>query len=442
MRLEDFLKINAEKYPQKTAVICGDKSLTYSKLWKESLNLSLTFPQNKIVPFRASQSIEFLLTYFAIHLRGSVAAPLESNISEEKFGEIASKIEGCSFPEGSADILYTTGTTGISKGVIISEKTILSNGENLIEGHQFSEDLAFVVSGPMNHIGSLSKIFPVIIKGATLIITDGIKDANQFFATFEYPFNRFATFLVPASIRMLIQFSSERLRAIAHKVDFIETGAAAISHDDMVKLANLLPNSRLYNTYASTETGIISTYNFNDGESIAGCLGKPMSHSQIIITDSGTISCKGDTLMSGYLGDKELTDKVLIDNTIYTSDIGYWDDKGRLRLVGRADDVINVGGYKVAPTEVENAALEFPDIADCVCIAVPHPITGSAVKLIVVLKEQCVGEVKSYNRKKFIEISKFLSRKLEPYKIPLFFETAVEIKRTFNGKIDRKFYKQ
>jgi len=114
-------------------------------------------------------------------------------------------------------------------------------------------------------------------------VVDGMKDLNRFFAAFDYPAEKTATFLVPASIRMLIQFSSDQLAKLADKMDFIETGAAAIAQADMEKLCELLPKTRLYNTYASTETGIIATYNYNDGRCLEGCLGRPMSHSRVTI---------------------------------------------------------------------------------------------------------------------------------------------------------------
>ena len=109
-----------------------------------------------------------------------------------------------------------------------------------------------------------------------------------------------------------------------------------------------------------------------------------MQHSRIIITPEGHISCQGDTLMSGYIGEPELTATVLRDNTVYMSDLGSIDDKGRLHIGGRQDDVINVGGYKVAPTEVEDAALLLPLVKDCICISAPHPISGNALKLVIV----------------------------------------------------------
>ena len=315
---------------------------------------------------------------------------------------------------------------------MISHRAIVADGENLVEGQKFTHDLAFVVAGPFNHIGSLSKVYPTVIQGATLIITEGMKNVNDFFTALDLPFTKFATFLVPSAIRILLQFSGEKFKRYASKIDFIETGAAPISHSDMLKLCETLPQSRLYNTYASTETGIISTYNFNDGRCLEGCLGRPMSHSKIIITPEGLISCSGNTIMSGYACDEELTRKIMKNNTIYTSDFGKIDEDGMLRIFGRSDDVINTGGFKVAPTEVESIALSMPQISDCICVAAPHPVLGTALKLIYVPS--------SVVSKK--EIALFFKDKVENFKVPFYYEQADKIQRTYNGKLDRKFYRQ
>ena len=158
-----------------------------------------------------------------------------------------------------------------------------------------------------------------------------------------------------------------------------------------------------------------------------------MKHSQVVITAEGHIACTGDTLMTGYLGDPQRTSEVLRDGVVYTADIGFLDQDGMLHLSGREDDVINVGGYKVAPTEVEDATLSYPVVKDCVCIAVEHPLTGHALKLIVVVKE---GE--RFDKR---ALARYLRSRLEVYKVPLLYDTADQIKRTFNGKSDRKYYK-
>ena len=436
MILEDYLEINAKRYPQKTAVVCGEEVCTYEALYERVLArteaLKNLYQPGQIVALRAYPTVAYLVEYFALHRAGCVAAPLERDMPEASFQQIAQWLGANTTPEGTADILYTTGTTGRSKGVMISHRTIIADAENLIDGQGFTHELAFVVNGPLNHIGSLSKIYPVIVLGATLMIVDGLKDMNKFFAAFDYPAEKMATFLVPASIRMLIQFSGEQLARYADKIDFIETGAAAISQADMEALCQLLPKTRLYNTYASTETGIIATYNYNGGKCVAGCLGRPMKHSKLIITEDGLIACQGDTLMSGYVGDPERTASILRGDTVYTSDIGMIDEDGLLHLKGREDDVINVGGFKVAPTEVEDAAMSFSRLKDCICIAAEHPITGRALKLLVVMND---GE--QLNKR---ELALHLKERLEPYKVPMLYEQVEKVARTFNGKLDRKKY--
>ena len=432
MILEDYLKQDAELYPTKTAIICGDKSLTFCELWNAVCKTAETLPKDEIVVFRASQDIDFMVKYLALHINGSVAVPVEKDLPENSFNEIIEFLKPCKPTPEVADILFTTGTIGKKKGVMIPHRAIIGNGENVIEVQGFDHDSTFITTGPMSHIASLSKISPVLIKGATLIITEGMKNVNDFFDAMDLPFQKFGTFLVPSAIRILLQFSEDRLRKYASKIDFIETGAAAISTSDIQKLCEVLPNSRLYNSYASTETGLVCSYNFNDGKCLEGCCGRPTSRTNVIISPEGLIACQGKTIMTGYACDDELTNKVLIDNTIFTSDFGEIDQDGNLRILGRSDDIINTGGFKVAPTEVENVALSIPQIADCICVPAPHPVLGTALKLIYVTKA-------AISKK---EIALFIKSKVESFKVPFYYEESDKIQRTFNGKLDRKFYRQ
>lgn len=432
MTLEDYLAQDAAKYPEKTAVICGGQSYTYARLWQLVQQRAADIPGGKVIPFRSSQTVDFLVTYLAIHLAGSVAAPLEKDIPDNLFAEVSERLSSNTVPDGSADVLYTTGTTGKSKGVIISHRTIVADAENLIAGQGFSHDLVFVIHGPLNHIGSLSKIYPCILLGATLHILNGLRDADVFFEAFQAP-GKYATFFVPANIRFLLSFDEKRFAALADRLDFVESGGAPLSHADMLQLCEILPRTRLYNTYASTETGIIATYNYNDGRCLAACLGRPMPHSRVFITDDGKIACQGDTLMSGYIGDPELTATVLRDDTVYMSDFGQIDEEGMLHIGGRESEVINVGGYKVAPTEVEDVAMSIEGVQDCICISAEHRIMGKAVKLLVVMKEGAVFDKKT--------IARYIAARLEPYKVPQLYEEVQTIARTYNGKLDRKFYK-
>lgn len=333
-------------------------------------------------------------------------------------------------------ILHTTGTTGKSKSVIISQQAVIANSDNLIIAHGYTHKQVMLITGPMDHLGCWSKLFPTLISGGTLyIIEDGMKNVNDFFKPFNLmPERRFATFLVPSALRILLSQAQDRLAAHAASIDFIEAGGAPLPRPDMLRLCEILPKSRLFNTYASTETGVIATYNFNDGRCLSGCVGHAMRHSSVVITKEGTIACKGDTLMSGYENDEELTRQVLHNDTFFTADSGWIDEEGMLHIGGRIDDIINVGGLKLAPQEVEEAALAHPMVNDCVCIAEPHPILGQAPALLLVLAEGYTLDKRA--------LARHINDRLERYKVPLKYTVVESIEKTPNGKINRKAYRE
>lgn len=433
-KLEDYLCNNAHFSPQKIALQSAEGALTYKDLWMAVCERAteLLLDRSSVYVTRAKQGFDFVIDYMAAHKAGKVIIPLEKDLPDAQFQKIITLTEQANIPDVVSDILFTTGTTGKQKGTMITQTAIISDAENLIDAQGFTSEITFIITGPLNHIGSLSKIWPSIIVGATIYIMDGIKDLNAFFNTVKNVSSKVATFQVPASLRMMLQLGEKQLKAYADKFDFIETGAAPISQADMELMCKLLPNTRLYNTYASTETGIIATHNFNDGYCVAGCLGRPMKHSAIKINDDGYIVCEGKTLMVGYCGDEDETNKVLQDNKLFTKDTGHLDEEGRLQLIGREGDIINVGGFKINPVEVEDIAKSMPEIADCICIPSPHPVLGTALRLLYVVKEYHSVEKKA--------IAKYLASKLESYKVPQLYTQIEKVKRTYNGKLNRKAY--
>ena len=139
--------------------------------------------------------------------------------------------------------------------------------------------------------------------------------------------------------------------------------------------------------------------------------------------------CSGEGLMMGYLG-QPLVETV---PEVVTSDLGCMDEKGRLYLIGRESDLINVGGLKVSPLEVEEVAAAVIDgLSDCICIAQKHPVMGYVPKLLVVMKEGV-----SLDKK---QVAKAMRQRLESYKVPVSIEQVDHVERTYNGKINRKFY--
>lgn len=418
MRWIDYVAKVVERYPDDIAVICHGERLTYAQLWEAVGNEALRLRDIEHIQAgqyyvqTCTQDIAFVVRFLALHLIGA-----------------------------QSDILYTTGSTGKPKAVLLSDEGMIANGENLIDAMGFHHGLTFVICGPLDHFGPWSKMLPVFMTGGTLHILDGLKDLDALFdalrpASFDQEKAYSATFLVPSAIRMLLQFSRERLAKLADCIEFIETGAAPMATSDMQQLHEVLPQTRLYNTYASTETGIVCTNPYHLSQSIMqGCVGPAMKHSEVMIGPEGEICVSGPMLMAGYLNEDAEGNMQLepVGKTFQTTDLGYLDAEGRLFLTGRSSEFINVGGLKLSPIEVEDAAMGFKGILDCLCIPVSHPVMGQVPKLLVVLQEGY-----SLNKK---ELARYLKEKLtETWKVPINYEAVEEIRKMPNGKKNRKSY--
>lgn len=481
----EYLAIHASENPLKIAVVANGIETTYSELWKlvrgyASYLFRKGIQKGDFVVTRASQSLDFVVIYFGVHLAGGVIASLERNLPESSVIDVTRKLKSkyiiaddienndfnflsrknilsiaeenydeqftFNFPllSDSADILFTTGTTGDSKGVELSHNAISATAENLIDGCLYKKDTVMIVPGPLNHANAIRKLFTSIANGSTVYILSGMMNLMKFFEALDYSKGTISCCLPPAAIRTIFQNTGKKLGEYKNKIDFIESATSPLPEPDKERLRELLPGTRLYNNYGSSESASVCMYDYAQYPDKKGCVGLPGKNSKIIVVDGnkqeiksskermGLLACIGDVNMKGYVGDAEKTKEVLSDGIVYTNDIGYIDSDGFVYVSGRKGDVINVGGLKVAPTEIESAALSIDGVEDCICIPVPDKITGSALKLLVVMKN---GE--TLDSKK---ITASLRKNLESFKIPHFYEQVEKIARTYNGKLDRKAY--
>lgn len=480
----------AGKTPDKKAVITSGKALTYSQLYKAAQGYARYLISNGLksgdrVLLRADQSVEYAVQYLGIHLMGGIVISLEKNMTDNGMLSVAKQVRtdaiitdnplmqelyaGKYVPaddvlsvadeyysesvtllppplEASADILFTTGTTGASKGVELSHKALVATAENLIFGCGYKEDTVIIVPGPLNHANAIRKLFTTFVNGSTIYILNGMTNIKAFFTALDSGEGTIACCLPPAAIRTIFLLTKDKLGEYKDKIDFIESATAPLPEPDKVKLCELLPNTRLYNNYGSSEAASACMYDYNRFRNKPNCVGKPMPNSRIMIVDDehheiassaenvGLIACAGDVNMKGYVNEPALTAEVLHDGIVYTSDLGYIDEDGFVYVVSRKGDVINVGGLKVSPAEVEAAALAYPGIADCICISVPDKISANALKLLVVMQSGNTLNAKG--------MAAFLAKKLEAHKVPRFFEQVEKVERTYNGKLNRKFYRQ
>lgn len=446
LSLLDHLTRLAQDYPSTPALIDAEQTLTYAELLErvqaEAHHIlhDEQLRPGTICQFHATQDVHYVIRFLALHLAGVICVPVDAPIELPPFEDTS-----------VSDILFTTGSTSRPKGVLLSWEAIWSDADNLIRAHQYRHGTTFVVCGPIHHFGCWSKVLPTLLSGGTLQILPGLKDTQALLEALGNS-DRTATFLVPSAIRMLLQLCRPQLAALADHIDFIETGAAPIATSDMELLREVLPHTRLYNTYASTETGVVCTYPFHQPEVIQpACVGPTMHHAHVEIDSEGRIVVSGPMIMSGYLlldegtshtlplspidGGHHVDDSLIERPTqIVTTDIGRLDDRGFLYISGRVSDFINVGGLKVAPAEVEEAAQSFPGLADCICLPAPHALMGQVPRLLVVM-----APGSSFDKRALIQ---HLKAHLELHKVPLQYEEVSEIRKTFNGKKDRKSYLQ
>ena len=434
LSIEQHIDRHAQNAPERVAMALNGEKLTYAELSQRTMLRAQHYQgmQRKGVVLRARCDADFLISYFAVHVAGAVAVLLPAVATPEQTARMEKVLQGFCFPEGSADVLFTTGTTGAPKGVVIGTRAIAASAENIVHGQAYRHDIRFVVPGQLNHLGCLSKVWATMLAGATCCLMPKF-DFNEFFSLLASSKEKgVGAFLVPSCIRMLTKFGGKQMEEAAIKLAFIETGGDALDVPTMADLHKQLPHTRLFNTYASTETGVVATFEFTHHQ-LAGCVGHALPNARFDITPEGHIRCAGHTLMNGYLrmGD-QTTYEPLTEKSFTTCDCGEIDNQGRLQFKCRDSDIINTGGFKVSPQEVEAVANSIAEVKASVCIAVPHPILGQALKLLVVAD----GGVE-INAK---DLARRLKERLETHQVPLFYEQVEALALTPNGKIDRKHY--
>ncbi len=438
---------------------------------------SMELPDGSPVMIRCTQDAPYILAVLAVQLAGYVSVPLEKtagsrrirDIMEEtasrtcigpsdpqlpgvrfidiqRTGQAAPPSPDIRFPlpdrEATAEILFSTGTTGKPKGIVISFGNNIANAENVITGVRMKKDNRELIPMPLSHSHGLRRVYANLYNGSTAVILQNVTLIRQMFDMIEE--HRVSSMdLAPSILSMLLLLSGDRLSHYAGQIDYIQLGSAPLVEEDKNRLMELLPDTRLYNFYGSTESGCSSVLDFHRDKGRLNCVGKATVHAsfrfvgenreEIAATaeSPGFIATAGAMNMKGYLNAPELTASVCSDGFLYTKDLGYQDEEGYIYCLGREDDIINCGGIKIAPDEIEAEARRYPAVRDCACVPAADKIQGQAPKLYITL---AVGE-EEYDAGDF---RRFLKQNLDSNKVPKKIEIIDEIPRTSNGKIQRK----
>lgn len=461
----------ASQHPEKVCIIDKDGELTYKDYYGKILKYAavlegLGIKKGDCVVIKAAQSSCYLAAFHAIHILSAVAVPLEKNVKDERLNAIAtqtsaalvisdSTAEGfktvlyselskgekeyavAAFPksEDVSTILFTTGTTGKSKGVTCSHRLDYATAGNVQQGVGLTKDTREVIPMPLNHSFALRRYYANMITGSSVILLDGVIFVNKFFDCFD-KLGANAAAMAPSALSIIFKLTGDGLGEYRDKIDFVQLGSAHLPQEDKDRLKALLPSSRLYNIYGSSEAGCACVLNFNSEDDKPYCIGKDTVNSIIAFIDEdgnifdateehpGKIITGGAIIMEGYYNEEQLTRETLIDGYIHSNDLGYRDRDGLVFMLGRIDDVIISGGNKISPFEVEDLCLKYKGIVDCAVIGKKDELMGEIPVLFA-----CVNE--SYSES---ELVTFLNHNLEAFQVPNQIIILDAIPKTFNGK--------
>ena len=289
-------------------------------------------------------------------------------------------------PSDLAAILYTSGTTGLSKGAMLSHANLLSNAQTLKQLWGWSSDDVLIHLLPIYHVhGLFVALHGALLAGASVLLHRGF-DPAAVVADFarasllmgvptHYTRLTAAPELTPEAVRPMRLFISGSAPLLAEAHERFEAKT----------------RQRILERYGMTETGMITSNPYQGGERLAGTVGYPLPGVEVRIQGGGSgpgvLEVRGPNVFSGYWRMPEKTAEELSeDGWFVTGDVATQDADGRITLVGRAKDLIIAGGLNIYPKEIEEAIDALPGVEESAVIGVPHPDMGEGVVAVVVGK--------------------------------------------------------
>ena len=289
-------------------------------------------------------------------------------------------------------LMYTSGTTGLPKGIQHTHFIRAMYATTMANAWRMAPESVVLHSGAIVFNGAMTTMFPAFMCGATYVLHRAF-DAEAFIATVERE-RVTHTMLVPSQIVAILNaqgFDASRLVSL----EMLLSLGAPLMKEHKDRLNDLLPR-RFYELYGLTE-GFITVLDRDDAQRKAGSVGVPPPFyemriegpdgSELAVGQTGEIVGRGPITMPGYYGRPEQTASTLREGWLYTGDLGYVDDDGYLYLVDRKKDMIDSGGVKVYPKDVEEIACRHPAIREVAVFGIPHERWGETPVAAVVLRE-------------------------------------------------------
>lgn len=341
-----------------------------------------------------------------------------------------------------AAILYTSGTTGRSKGAMISHGNLVSNARALVDYWNITSEDWLLHALPIFHIhGLFVACNSLLMAGGSMLFLSKF-DAAQMLKLLPQVNLLMG---VPTFYTRLLDQPGLTREAVAHMRLFI-SGSAPLTAETH-KAFSERTGMAILERYGMTETGM-NTSNPLDGQRIAGTVGFPLPGVELRITDPGQaepsllpqgepgmIEVRGPNVFQGYWRMPEKTaEELRADGFFMTGDIGFIDDRGYVQIVGRNKDMIISGGFNVYPKELEEILDTLPGVAESAVIGVPHPDFGEGVTAVLVAsKGQAPSEA---------QVLAALDGKLARFKQPKRVMVVDALPRNVMGKVQKNVLRE
>lgn len=492
MQIREILKTAVAGYAQKEAIILNDTAISFEALEANVLKLANGLKQQGIlkgdkVALYLPNSLEYVYSYLACFCLGAVGVPLDFMLktdellsclthSESKLliaqakkdvdlhaivksvdsletlvliGDVRDAVSfDALLEQPSTDIevvdiddqdpaliMYTSGTTGKPKGILLNYKHLEGSPEAMGYFVDLTDRDVKLCPLPLSHIGGFIYIQNCITFGITLVLMARFNPFAFLENVIKYRVTCFH--IVPPmynAILTLKQIEHFDLSSLRWMVVFGAPSSPAI----LERFHKYCPNARLLNGWGMTETCPPNTVTPMDSDNIAS-VGKSAPNCEIKIVDDnnqelptgeiGEITIRGWVVMDGYYKDPEATAQMMRNGALHTGDLGRFDNQGFLYIVGRKKEMIKVGGQIVYAPEVEAALHKHEGIAEVAVIGITDQMKGEAVKAFVVLHEGIKLAVE--------DIRYFAREHLATFKVPTQIELREALPKNRTGKIDK-----
>lgn len=342
-------------------------------------------------------------------------------------------------------LLYTGGTTGVSKGVMLTHRNLSINVQQLKAWFFDAEDGKESMLGifPIFHAAGFTVVMnQAIFRGITVVLVPRPEPAGILEMTKKY---RPTIFTCVPTIFVGVLSHPDFPKLDLSFIKWTVSGAAPLAVDTIREWEDAT-GSTIVECYGLTETTVFANSNPWMGKTKVGSVGLPAPDTDCRIVDidigtkdvalgeSGEILLKGPQLTQGYYKNPSETANAIRDGWFHTGDIGYMDDEGYLFIIDRKKEMIIAGGYNIYPRDIDEVLYEHPGIQEACAVGIPDPYRGETVKAFIVTKP---GETLTDE-----EVIAFCKEKLAAYKVPKLVEFMDELPKSTIGKVMRRKLKE